>query len=75
MFHLEKELHNRFAGKRYRGEWFVLEKEDVSYLKSLVPDGFVYSENKRVRSEKEKQIDYFLKHRPKKVENGENLPF
>lgn len=32
---LERQLHNRFAAKRVRGEWFELSAEDVSYITSL----------------------------------------
>lgn len=35
MSNLEKELHERFAHKRLRGEWFQLEPNDVSYIMSL----------------------------------------
>jgi hypothetical protein len=35
MFQLEKALHQRFGGKRLRGEWFDLSEEDVAYIKSL----------------------------------------
>lgn len=32
---LELELHERFAAKRLRGEWFTLSPEDVEYIKGL----------------------------------------
>ena len=32
---LETELHERFAGKRVRGEWFLLDEDDVEFVKSL----------------------------------------
>lgn len=35
MENLELALHNRFAEKRIRGEWFNLSTEDVEYIKSL----------------------------------------
>lgn len=35
MSQLESRLHNRFALKRVRGEWFSLSSEDIDYIKSL----------------------------------------
>lgn len=35
MYGLETGLHNRFADKRVRGEWFQLEQADVDYIVSL----------------------------------------
>lgn len=35
MYRLEHDLHVRFAGKRVNGEWFVLEVEDIEYIKGL----------------------------------------
>lgn len=32
---LEKQLHDRFAHKRAFGEWFQLDDEDVTYIRSL----------------------------------------
>ena len=32
---LEKELHEKFADKRKKGEWFDLTKEDIAYIKGL----------------------------------------
>ena len=32
---LEAELHSKFADKRKRGEWFELDEEDVTWLKTL----------------------------------------
>jgi hypothetical protein len=33
---LEKTIHNKFASKRIRGEWFNLTKDDIKYIKDLV---------------------------------------
>lgn len=38
MHRLEAELHRKYAAKRGRGEWFVLEVEDVEYIKSLAQE-------------------------------------
>lgn len=38
MFRLESELQARYAHKRVDGEWFVLEPEDVAYIKSLAQE-------------------------------------
>lgn len=35
MYKLEEKLHNKFASKRKKGEWFRLEDEDIEYLKGL----------------------------------------
>ncbi len=32
---LEKELHEKFADKRKKGEWFDLTEEDIAYIKGL----------------------------------------
>lgn len=32
---LENELHQQFAGKRYKGEWFNLSPDDVTRIKSI----------------------------------------
>lgn len=32
---LEKELHNRFKGRRINGEWFALDQEDVEYIMTV----------------------------------------
>ena len=38
---LEKNLHNRFASKRLRGEWFNLEGSDIEYIMKLSTDDFL----------------------------------
>jgi len=35
MYHLEKELHNRFKNKKIKGEWFNLEEKDIKYICSI----------------------------------------
>lgn len=35
MHGLEKELHARFSDKRISGEWFVLNEQDVSYIRNI----------------------------------------
>lgn len=35
MYTLESELHERFKDKRTNGEWFLLDDEDVEYIKGL----------------------------------------
>lgn len=35
MLRLEKSLHKRFAEKCANGEWFILNADDVAYIKSL----------------------------------------
>lgn len=35
---LERELHEKFADKRTTGEWFLLESEDVEYIRSLATE-------------------------------------
>jgi hypothetical protein len=35
---LEKTLHSTYANKRVRGEWFVLEKDDVVDLSSILKE-------------------------------------
>lgn len=37
---IEKMLHDHFATKRERGEWFKLDDADVAYIKSLDSSGF-----------------------------------
>lgn len=32
---LESQLHVRFKDKRLRGEWFRLDEDDLTYIKSL----------------------------------------
>lgn len=32
---LEKYLHNRFERKRFKGEWFLLSKRDVDFIKTI----------------------------------------
>lgn len=36
---VEKQLHNRFAHKRTRREWFALTDEDIQWIKSLDNEG------------------------------------
>lgn len=36
MYVMESKLHQRYAAKRVRGEWFRLETDDIAYIKSLV---------------------------------------
>lgn len=38
MWFLERELHIRFKEKRIQGEWFMLDDEDIAYIKSLAPE-------------------------------------
>ena len=38
IYDLEKELHEKFANKRIKGEWFELEEKDVEYIKSIEGD-------------------------------------
>lgn len=38
MYELERRLHERYADKRIRGEWFALDSEDVEYIKGLAHD-------------------------------------
>lgn len=35
MYQLERSLHDRFADKRVGGEWFVLDANDIDYIKGL----------------------------------------
>lgn len=35
MYTLERELHQRFKGKRKNGEWFELDPNDVEYIREL----------------------------------------
>lgn len=42
---IEQQLHMKFASKRIRGEWFLLEPADVDYIKSL--DGLGDSPDER----------------------------
>jgi hypothetical protein len=36
---LESQLHERFAAKRVRGEWFRLDEEDLAFLRELAREG------------------------------------
>ena len=33
---VEKDLHEKFSAKRKRGEWFLLSKKDVDYIKKYL---------------------------------------
>lgn len=44
---IERQLHHHFRGKRESGEWFKLDPEDVSYIKSLNKSGFTPEEQAR----------------------------
>lgn len=35
MYQAERKLHDQFADKRVRGEWFTLTDEDVTFIKSI----------------------------------------
>lgn len=37
MYSLESRLHDMYASKRVKGEWFKLTTEDIEYIKSLEP--------------------------------------
>lgn len=39
----EKKLHNQFAQKRLRGEWFALNEDDINYIKKYVAEN-IYDE-------------------------------
>lgn len=47
MLKMERSLHSKFADKHIRGEWFVLDNNDIEWLKSLVPDGFITPKKKK----------------------------
>jgi hypothetical protein len=36
MYGLESHMHNKYAAKRVKGEWFRLSSEEVEYIRSLV---------------------------------------
>lgn len=37
----EERFHDHFASKRCRGEWFLLDRDDIDYILSLAPESEV----------------------------------